>query len=283
EGSISANVTAINKNTNDLLALQGVVDVLEGKVDANNTTLANSIATLETALQSADDEIKASVTVLQATLNSEVARLEGLISNNATGNTSNGQDIASVASDLNDLAGVVNTIKINLELADYYLEKEIADLEVALTSADDAIKASVTELGAKLEEKVNELNGLITANKNGIEDNAEKINSLSAELTTITETVSALSARVESDYATKELLDQANASLLAAMQLGDKQVKDELNGTINGLIAEINKIKDLNEKQQSQIVALLVATIVVSVVAVGSVVAIIVSKKSKRK
>jgi len=287
EASIAtkADATALAEQTTKLSDLTTTVEDLSDAVDAKDLALKQE---LNQAIDSAKEALQDSIDALQDELDQKVNDLNALISDNATDIATNAGEIANVASDLSDLSTSVNTLKTNLEKADADLAQDIADLDKALTDADTAIKASITALEAKLDQKISELNALIEANKNGSEDNSAEITSLSAELTALTSTVTVLADDVSDDYATKDeltqLLNEAKASLQAAIELGDKQVKDELNGTIDSLIAEINKIKDLNEKQQSQITALFVAMVVVVALAVaGTVVAVVLNKKSKGK
>ncbi|WP_445005627.1 hypothetical protein [Halomonas mongoliensis] len=153
----SALTADIAQVATDLAALQGVVTTLSGTVDANKTELQGKIDGVQANLDTA-------ISTLTDTLNTEVARLEGLIS---AGDAVVQGNLDTVAADLATLQGVVtalqdtvadnktelqgkiDTVQGNLDAANQTLEARLADLAEALQGAGlPQTVAEVTALDA---------------------------------------------------------------------------------------------------------------------------------------
>ncbi|ANB03168.1 hypothetical protein [Ectothiorhodospira sp. BSL-9] len=195
----------------DLAALQGVVTTLSGTVEANKTELQGNIDTVQSNLDAA-------ISALTDTLNTEVARLEGLIGGNF-------DDIIQVANDLAILQGAVTDLSATVDDNKTELQQNIDDVRGNLGEA-------IRNLTTTLNTQVARLEGLIG-------DNAADITQVASDLAALDGVVAALSGTVDAnDVAQTAALDAARASLEAMIA----DLSDRVTNEVSRLESEIAQL-----------------------------------------
>lgn len=160
-GSIAANKTDIESKLTAVEEAYKAADTLiNGEISAlknKDTALVNSIAALETAYKAADTALQESIESVESKLESEIARLEGLISSG----TSDINELEQAIADLNTAYKAADTL-INNEIS--VLKEKDTALNISIAALEEAYKAADAALWAGIQQVEDHLDLLIDEN-----------------------------------------------------------------------------------------------------------------------
>lgn len=276
-GGNTGNIEALNDALTALeTAYKNADTVINGKIsdlENKDEELAESINTLKTAYEEADAALQKSVDGIKNKLESEVQRLEGLI-------TSNGGEIDGLKTALDSLstayektAALINSEIPALKDKDTELGKSIVALDQAYKSADKALQASIEGVKSKLNAEVARLEGLIESGSGNISELEKAI----ADLNTAYKAADAL---INSQIADLKTRDEAIRTSIATLESAYKTADD-------ALWAGIRKVQDnldaLQAKNDNASLIYMIINIALAGVAVILIVTLIIKAVKRRK
>jgi hypothetical protein len=233
--ALSDDITALDEKTlglvqginNDISDINDAIATANGRIDSTNTALSNAISTLNTTINTKDTQVRAAFKAkddeLRTLITTEVARLDGLLSN--------------LTNNLNSYKTANDTRVSNLEAT---VSSNWTDINAVLTSYKNTNNNRVTVLEELVASEVTRLEGVISSNQTNLQT---QINTLSTTVTnnynTLNTKINTVAAAIRSEFAAADtdLQNQIDAllELVTDNHTETENNFDSVNTAINAL------------------------------------------------
>lgn len=228
KSEIDSQVTAINNalatettaRENADSTLNGRIDDLVAKVNANENANSDAVTALQTAISNEETARKAQDKAISDKLDSEVEKLSDKVTEL---NAKVIQDIAdSSAKDVELEASIsaTNTLLSNVE-------KKVDDEVLRATEKDNELVAKDTALEAKIDANTLAIQNEVNRSKQVQKELNDKINGL--DLDGANTSISALNDKVDSEISAREASDKVHSDAIAVLQTSVTSLTDSVN------------------------------------------------------